>query len=478
MRARTSLFVALLALVVGCSSGSSPTCDNSQGKALATGSWPEARHDSYNTGRTDADLQNNDGTLKWVFPTSGAKSTFATTPAITSDGARIYIGSADGTLYALSTTDGTPDPGFSNAFTMAFPNDTAAPIFGSPAIDSDGKVYFSTNLTLELLDPNNLTVDLNNSNNGTTFQFHTFPIGGLGASPILATDGTRNGTVFAGAASSASTGSLAAVCANNISRWTFVGDPVVAPPAVGPDGTVYFGSFSSQRPYARALDPSNAKVHWTFAASQPIGIAPLLEVSPDTNKAVKLYIATVAGSAQGAGRLFAIDATNGMRIQTPPGCDATQGCSGTLCCKPFSFGVSTGASIRASPAFDYPVDGAVQTIYVAATDGRLYAVDADTGTARAVFETAGAALSPPLGIRSSPAVAQDNGKTTVVFGSDDGHVYRVVDDGDSFSEAWSFELPSSDGPVTVGVASPAIGSDGTVYIGTEDGHVYAIGGTP
>ncbi|WP_159433091.1 outer membrane protein assembly factor BamB family protein [Thiohalospira halophila] len=64
---------------------------------------------------------------------------------------------------------------------------------------------------------------------------------------------------------------------------------------------------------------------------------------------------------------------------------------------------------------------------------------------------------------SSPAVGPDG---TVYVGSDDDHVYALnPDDG---SEKWSF---GTGGAVR---SSPAIGADGTIYIGSYDNKVYAL----
>ncbi len=67
-------------------------------------------------------------------------------------------------------------------------------------------------------------------------------------------------------------------------------------------------------------------------------------------------------------------------------------------------------------------------------------------------------------VHSSPAVSSDG---TIYVGSDDGRVYALrTDDG---STRWVF---ATRGRVR---SSPAIGSDGTVYVGSCDLNVYALG---
>ena len=68
----------------------------------------------------------------------------------------------------------------------------------------------------------------------------------------------------------------------------------------------------------------------------------------------------------------------------------------------------TGASIHSSPAVAY------DTVYFGSADGKLYAVDAATGTERWEFKTGS-------WVESSPAVV--NG--VVYFGSNDGNFYAL-----------------------------------------------------
>ena len=72
------------------------------------------------------------------------------------------------------------------------------------------------------------------------------------------------------------------------------------------------------------------------------------------------------------------------------------------------------------------------------------------------FETGGI-------VESSPAIGSDG---TVYVGSHDKKLYAI--NGKSGVKLWEFETES-------GVrSSPAIGSDGTVYVGSKDKKLYAI----
>jgi len=65
----------------------------------------------------------------------------------------------------------------------------------------------------------------------------------------------------------------------------------------------------------------------------------------------------------------------------------------------------------------------------------------------------------------SPAIGSDG---TVYLGAGDGCLYTFNPDG---TLKWRFQTGD------MVSSSPAIGSDGTVYIGTRDGHLYAIQGS-
>jgi outer membrane protein assembly factor BamB len=132
----------------------------------------------------------------------------------------------------------------------------------------------------------------------------------------------------------------------------------------------------------------------------------------------------------------------------------------------------TDGRVLSSPAV---VDASV---YVASTDGRLYAIDRNTGAERWRFATRGP-------ISSSPAVHEG----LVYISSMDGFVYAV--DQATGAESWRFAtrgerrftapgihgaIPRTErmpDPFDVFLSSPTI-VGGTLYIGSGDQHVYAL----
>lgn len=70
--------------------------------------------------------------------------------------------------------------------------------------------------------------------------------------------------------------------------------------------------------------------------------------------------------------------------------------------------------------------------------------------------------APESTVNSTPAIGDDG---TIYIGSEDGLLYAVSPSGNLI---WSF-------PTSGGInASPAIGSDGTIYFGSTDGNAYAV----
>ncbi|MFQ5570998.1 MAG: PQQ-binding-like beta-propeller repeat protein [Rhodothermales bacterium] len=114
---------------------------------------------------------------------------------------------------------------------------------------------------------------------------------------------------------------------------------------------------------------------------------------------------------------------------------------------------ATGGAVFSSPALLYDQPSEFFELYIGSADGSLYALDPNTGALRWAFPTGGA-------IFSSPAVDQDR---TVYVGSDDGSVYAVRNG----TQLW--RTPTT-GPVR---SSPAL-ADGVVYVGSEDGNLYAL----
>ncbi len=119
-------------------------------------------------------------------------------------------------------------------------------------------------------------------------------------------------------------------------------------------------------------------------------------------------------------------------------------------------------SMPLSPRVTVSTDG----VYLTSGDF-LYALS-QTGEERWVFRTRSPIIHKTLDgttrmwLRSSPAIASDG---TIYFAATDGFVYAVNPDG---SKKWEYRAKEQ---LT---STPAIGSDGTIYAGDDDGFFYAL----
>jgi outer membrane protein assembly factor BamB len=212
------------------------------------------------------------------------------------------------------------------------------------------------------------------------------------------------------------------------------GGPVQSTPVVA-HATVYVGSGDGQ---LYALDARTGTERWRFAAGRAI-----------TSSAAVAGGLVYVGSRDGA--YVALDAATGTlrwRVETGP--DA-----------PLAWGFESGDLYTASPT----VAGGLALL--GGSDGQVWAVDAATGAVRWRFRTEGR-------VRSSPAVA--GGRMYV--GSMDGTLYAL--ELTSGRLVWRFDTEGH--TLDSGKfgfdrrtiqSSPAV-VDGKVFVGSRDGHLYAV----
>lgn len=389
-------------------------------------------------------------TLAWKFKTGGR---VLASPAVV-DGS-VYVGSSDGEVLALDASTGTPRWRFR----------TQGPVASSPAViggvvyvgSVDGKVY--------ALDAASGTERWSFATKGE----RRFTAPGIhGAIPrtermpdpfdvFLSSPTVVDGVVYVGSgdqhvyALDAATGAL---------RWSFAtGDVVHTSPAVA-DGLVIVGSFDSR---VYAIDARTGRERWRY------------QLGTDTVMYNQVGVASSAAVANGTvfvggrdGRFHAIDLATGAPRWTHD---------------------NHGGWTIASPAVR---DGVV---YFPTSDGtRFKALDASTGAVR--FDLQNLAIS-----FSSPALAGD----VAYYGTSDGFVHAVnvrtgkpvgsfqsdgskanlaqwQDSTGRFLSGRMYPDRTLDGMMigmrtmfTVGsiLSSPVV-VDGVLYVGSTDGHVYAL----
>jgi outer membrane protein assembly factor BamB len=167
----------------------------------------------------------SEGFLKWSFQTGGQ---VISSPAIDYSGT-IYIGSADSKIYALK-----PDGGLKWSFL------TGGGVCSSPALDSDGAVYFgSGDNKLYAINPD-----------GSLKWF--FMTGGpIRSSPVIDSDGT----VYVGGLDK----KLYAIDRDGVEKWSFLMEnSMFSAPAIGSDGIIYAGNSKFH-----ALNPDGSE-KWFF----------------------------------------------------------------------------------------------------------------------------------------------------------------------------------------------------------------------
>jgi len=288
-------------------------------------------------------------------------------------------------------------------------------------------------------------------------------------------------------------------------KWKFeTGDEVRSSPAIGSDGSIYVGSRDG---YFYAISP-NGTLKWKFGAAGKIDSSPAIGFDGTIYFGGGDYIYAINSN----GKLKGGGSTSGP-IKTSPaiGSDGTIyigsedfaiyaiNPDGTLKWKIGKFRIGDNTS---------PAIGSDGTIYIGTQDGYFFAISPN-GTLKWKFETnIPITSSPAIGsdgtiyigtngyndnifsmilssycglfavnpngtlkwklkigwIDSSPAIGSDG---TIYIGSGD-YIYAVNPNGSTFTR---FETGGSV------FSSPAIGSDGTIYIGSSDGNLYAIGGT-
>ncbi len=281
----------------------------------------------------------------------------------------------------------------------------------------------------------------------------------------------------------------------NGTKWTSpTGSPVWGPPAIGAEGTIYFGSWNGN---LYALNPTNGSVKWTYTTT---GAA--MDSSPAIGADGTIYI----GSADGY--LYALYPNGGLKWSSPTGSQDSSpsiGADGTIyidddadlyALNPTDGSVKwsylTGALTEIDPAI-----GANGTIYVPAYvsgNNELYAIYPNgslkwsdtTGNIGSIMgnpsigadgtiyaEGAGGldALNPtdgsvkwsyPVALGQQPAIGADG---TIYVESQNGNLYALYPNG---GFKWKY-------PTGVWIEStPVIGADGTIYVTSEAGNLYAI----
>lgn len=345
--------------------------------------WRKFRFDSRNSGCAPVRAPAS-GRLFWRVQTNGYVESSA---AVGSDSA-IYIGSADGKLYAISSVgtvkwtydtgtcvDSSPAIGpdgciyfgsydgfycVSPAGTLKWKYTTGSMVWSSPNIAPDGTIYFGCqNHRFYALDSNG------------NLKWMRLTGGAIWSSPAIASDGS----IYFGCGD----GKLYAMTQEGVIKWTYqTGSAVDSSPTIAEDGSIYFGSGDG---YIYSLSPLG-NLRWRAYLGQ------VADSSPAVTADGRIYVGS--GMPGFAGALHAFSQT------------------GT---KLWQFNVSGG--VRSSPAVDENGN-----ICFGSSNGKIYLLSRD-GVELWSYSTGDSILSSPtFGAGGS-----------IIVGSDDGGIYCFRDYG-------------------------------------------------
>lgn len=450
--------------------------------------WSRERHDSSNSGRGGSLADNETGALKWCRDLGAA---VGTTPSIGVDGI-VYVGTEAGTLFALEPEGGA----------VTWEVSVGQPIHSTPAVDRADQVYFG--------DDGGFVHGLDANGTALWPAFDTGVAGGnrspVRTSPLLEVDAVEDVTaaLFVGAAG----GDVIAIGADDGQlRWRFAaGGPLVgslafdvtgailAPSADGRlYGVTHAGSLMAAPRVAPAASPSAAVLGTVQIAAPENGRGVVLALTPDLlgtrwrstiERPVQFDLAQQGRSSglialdevlvvDADGRLHVLGETTGAAAGRCEGgddggaaCKDDDDCPGGRCGVIFDLGVPAGAAPTVG------MDGTI-VLVAASADGAgaaVYAIERR-------FCDSGEHGGTPCRSDEDCAGAEDDTSGICTPGDEE------VDDPNRDENAlvrtrWVFRGDAACGagslaPVRV---APSFASDGTVYVASEDGYVYALGG--
>jgi len=306
---------------------------------------------------------NPDGSLKWQYDTDGG---ITSSPAIGSDGT-VYFGSHDNYVYAIDASGN-----------LKWKYGTSSNVTSSPAIGADGTIYVGArarrSVTQEMVDY------LYAFNPDSTLKW-SFEIGEDGDFEVTGSPAvTSDGTIYFGCED----GNLYAIDQNGNEKWTYpTGAAIHSSPAIGSDGTIYFGS-NDNNLYAVS---SSGNPVWSFDAGGLINGSPT--IGSDGNIYVgsnngKLYAVNPGNGSE----VWSYNTSKFIQYSSPAVAENGIIYFGALFGGVYAVNASgqsvwiyeTSSSVKSSPAI--ASDG---TIYVGDDGGSFYAIFGDSPLASSAW---------------------------------------------------------------------------------------------
>lgn len=330
---------------------------------------------------------NPNGTVRWVYNNNNTIGRIESSPVISQDGT-IYFGSygASGTGNVYAIKNNAANTGFVPVWVKQF----NGPVYGTPALDSNGYLYIGTGGTDRKL----YKLDSLNGNQSWSVTPSASTNTELQTSPALSTDEATLYAVSSG--ETLASGSLvgANLYAVNTTTgavtWTFsTGDrSVTASSPVVSGGRVFFGTLDG---FLYGVNAATGLLDWAQPFDAQAQIYSTVAVSPD---GATLYFATFDNvSGLDESKIFAVNTVTGTQVWASSN---------------FAQGFTS------SPALSN--DGT--RLYIGCYDGNVYGVNTASGGVAWTFSSGAGGL----GFDSSPAVAPNN---MLYIGGFEGNLYAL-----------------------------------------------------
>ncbi len=386
-----------------------PTQSRGQ-SAPVSDSWSAFRGGVTRTGHLDNIPGPTTAQVVWLFKEEGAVAVdFSSSPTVI--GGRVYIGSAQGSLFSSGGMVYCLD---ANSGNVIWRYSSPIQIFSSPTVVG-GRVYIGEGLHHDI-DSRLRCLDANSGQ-----ELWAFPT----ASHVESSPFVTQGKVYFGA------GEDGVYCVDALEGkeiWHHPSVHVDMSPLVW-KGVVYFGTgYGEYRIYA--IDANDGKEMWSKAVDYPVWGSPSAHEDA-------LYFGLGNGDfTQSAkppkGRVIAVNAKNGALL----------------------WAYETGDSVLTAVSYH---EGFV---YFGSRDGHLYALNAANGELRWK-----SSIGHP--IVSSPAVTPDS----VYVGANNGAIYCI--DISTGNVKWWYDTDEVVGGLEI-YSSPAI-ANGKLYVGSTDRYIFCLG---
>ncbi len=487
---------------VGCSGGGG----DSASQAAPVPAWERFRHDAGNTGRSSGLFSANTGTVRSVE--IDAEGALSASPAIPLSG-WLYIASEGGAFAAIDPTTlavrwsvrSCLPPASSDPYACAAGTTPLGPVMSSPAANTrsdvttivfgstDGKVLgFSDRGGSE---PSCLFCFAPRVQDFATDEVAVSDIASIEptfvSSPVFSFNsylGTIDG-IYIGASvtvnlvdgPSVQVGKLYALNTDGSLKWQFPAPGAAAmgavssSPALGLGPTVYF---TTDEGALYALTESGLQ-KWL-----PVVVGPVRDPNAlFAGSTVLSNAAVYVGTTDGAVVAFNLDGSPRWRVPSSVD-DPDRGFATSLALGAQAPTPTPGQSETPTPEPNItptPTPTAIlgasnQRVFGVTRSGRLTILDAAFGS---IETPAGTPASVSGLVFSSPALSADG---YVIFGADDGKLYSLNSATGEAPSGWPVQLPTNgggSGPYKAIRSSPVIGADGTVFVGADDGRLYAVG---